>query len=69
MRIVCWQLILMKHHTLFFTKIGKYVTNLLSAAVLIGALMVNKQVQVHFVFRQIKNGWVYIVACERLLRL
>ena len=26
MRIVCWQTILMKHHTLFFFKIGKDVT-------------------------------------------
>ena len=25
MRIVCWQTILMKHHTLFFSKIGKDV--------------------------------------------
>ena len=25
MRIVCWQTILMKHHTIFFLKIGKDV--------------------------------------------
>ena len=25
MRIVCWQLILMKYHTLFFSKFGKDV--------------------------------------------
>ena len=41
MRIVCWQTILMKIHTLFFRKLGKIAQNLLSAAVVIGALMVN----------------------------
>ena len=41
MRIVCWQTILMKHHTLFFSKIGKYVSpNLSSAAVVIGTFRV-----------------------------
>ena len=44
MRIVCWQTILMKYHTLFFSKIRKDVQNLSSAAVVIGALRVkNKQ--------------------------
>ena len=41
MRIVCWQTILMKHHTLFFSKIGKMSVNLSSAAVVIGALRVD----------------------------
>ena len=38
MGIVCWQTILLKYHTLFFSKIGK---DLSSAAVVIGALRVN----------------------------
>ena len=38
MRIVCWQTILMKYHTLFFRKLGKMSQNLSSAAVVIGAL-------------------------------
>ena len=41
MRIVCWQTILMKYHTLFFRELGKMLENLLSAAVVIGALRVN----------------------------
>ena len=41
MRIVCWQTILMKYHSLFHLKIRKDVTNLSSAAVLLGALRVN----------------------------
>ena len=36
MRIVCWQTILMKYHTLFFRKLGKMSQNLSSAV--IGAL-------------------------------
>ena len=40
MRIVCWQTILMKHHTLFFQKLGKMWQDLSFAAVVIGALMV-----------------------------
>ena len=40
MRIVCWQTILMKYHTLFFHKLGKMSQNLLSAAVVNGALRV-----------------------------
>ena len=44
MKIVCWQTILMKYHTLFFWKFGKMSQNLSSAAVVIGALRVkNKQ--------------------------
>ena len=44
MRIVCWQTkqtILMKYHALFLRKSGKISQNLLSAAVVIGALRVN----------------------------
>ena len=41
MRIVCWQTILMKYHTLFFRKLGKMLQNLSSAAVVIGAYRVN----------------------------
>ena len=41
MRIVCWQTILMKYHTLFFQKLGKILQNLSSAAVVIGTLRVN----------------------------
>ena len=40
MRIVCRQTILMKFYTLFFSIIGKDDENLLSAAVVIGALRV-----------------------------
>ena len=40
MRIVCWQTILMKYHTLLFRKLGKMSQNLSSAAVVIGALRV-----------------------------
>ena len=38
MRIVCWQTILMKYHTLMFRKLGKMSQNLSSAAVVIAAL-------------------------------
>ena len=41
MRIVCWQTILIKYHSLFLSKIGKDFANLSSAAVVIGALRVN----------------------------
>ena len=41
MRIVCWQTILMKYHTLFFfKKYRKMSQNLSSAAVVIGTLRV-----------------------------
>ena len=46
MRIICWQIILMKYHTLFFFKLGKMSQNLLSAAVLIGALRVKNNVTI-----------------------
>ena len=42
MRIVCWQMILMKNHTLFFRKLGKMSQNVSFAAVMIGALRVKK---------------------------
>ena len=51
MRIVCWQAILMKYHTLFFLKLGKMLQNLSSAAVMIGALRV-KIVHQHLVYSQ-----------------
>ena len=38
MRIVCWQTILVKYHTLFFRRLGKMSQNLSSAAVVIGFL-------------------------------
>ena len=41
MRIVFWQTILMKYHSLFLSKIGKDVV----AAVVIGALRVKKELQ------------------------
>ena len=41
MRIVCWQTILMKFHTIFFFKLGKMSQNLSSVAVVIGALRDN----------------------------
>ena len=41
MRIVCWQTILLKYHTLFFQKLEKMSQNLSSAAIVIGALRVN----------------------------
>ena len=41
MRIVCWQTILMKYHTLFFSKMGNMSQNLSSAAVVIGTFRVN----------------------------
>ena len=41
MRIVCWQMILMKYYTLFFRNLRKMLQNLSSAAVVIGALRVD----------------------------
>ena len=38
---ICWQTTLTKYHTLFFRKLGKMSQNLLSPAVVIGALRVN----------------------------
>ena len=43
MRIVCWQTILMKYHTLFFFgKLEKMLQNLSSAADVIGTLRIKK---------------------------
>ena len=41
MSIVCWQMILMINHTLFFQKLGKMSQKLSSAVVVIGALSAN----------------------------
>ena len=38
MKIVCWQTIPMRYHTLFFRKLGKMSQILSSAAFVIGAL-------------------------------
>ena len=40
MRIVCWQTILLKYHTFFFSKFGKDVLKLSPAAVVIGAVRI-----------------------------
>ena len=45
MRIVCWQTILMNYHALFLRNLGNISQNLSSAAV-IGALMVNNAVPI-----------------------
>ena len=42
MRIICWQTILIKYHTLFFRELGKLLQTLSSAAVVIGALRVKQ---------------------------
>ena len=47
MRIVCWQTILKKYHTLFFRKLGKMSQNLSSAAVVIGALRAKARIPQH----------------------
>ena len=41
MRIVCWQTILLKYHTLFLSKIRKDVAKFVACCSLIGALRVN----------------------------
>ena len=51
MRIVCWQTILMKYHTLFFRKLGKLSQNLSSAAVVIGALRVKSTTRNNLTFK------------------
>ena len=50
MRIVCWQAILLKYHTLFFPKLGKMSQNLSSVAVVIGALWVKKRIRFRILF-------------------
>ena len=57
MRIVCQQTILMKYHTLgFFWKLRKLSWNLLSAAVVIGALKVKTLKKLTFSTSFIVNG-------------
>ena len=41
MRIVCWQTILMKYHTLFFRKFEKMSQNLSSASAAVVILRIN----------------------------
>ena len=41
MRIVCWQTIVMKYQSLFFSKLGKMSQNLSSAAFMIGTFKVS----------------------------
>ena len=54
MRIICWQTILMKYHTLFFFwKLWKISENLSSAAVVIGSLRV--KIWPHFAAMGIKR--------------
>ena len=48
MKIVCWQTILMKYHTLFFRKLRKIMQILSSAAVVIGALRVKQVFSKYF---------------------
>ena len=50
MRIVCWQMNLMKYHTLYFRKLGKMLQNVSSIAVVIGALNLNKSEKLHSTF-------------------
>ena len=67
MRILSWQTILMKYHSLFFLKkIGKMLQNLSSAAVVIGALSVNHWSRVEETLdcpfsKMVQN----IVSCEK----
>ena len=49
--------ILKKYHTLFFRKQGKMSQNLSSAAVVIGALRVNKPLSAKVTIFQVKNQY------------
>ena len=51
MRIACWQTILIKYRTLFFSKI-KMLQNLSSAAVVLGALRVKTGIRLLSFYRQ-----------------
>ena len=52
MRIVCWHAIHIKYHPLFFfQKFRKMQQNLLSAAVVIGALRVNRMAGLFIIWR------------------
>ena len=48
----------MKYHTLFFRKFGKMSQNLLSAAVVIGALRVKKELVLLLRLKVVPNGTV-----------
>ena len=50
MRIACWQTSLMIYRTVFFGRLEKMLQNLSSAAVVIGALRVNKYTYRRFIF-------------------
>ena len=63
MRIVCWQTILMKYHTLLFQKLGKMSQNLSSAAVVIGALRVKN------ILRDFKSAPFYILCLFHMIDL
>ena len=72
MKIVCWQTILMKYHTLFLLKIGKVWQNLSSAAVVIGPLRVKtallRSMEISTKLDTVKSGWsiVYLLRDHRL---
>ena len=51
MRIVCWQTILMKYHTLFFSKIGKDGAKFVICSSLIGALRVKHTICIAMFFK------------------
>ena len=57
MRIVCWQTILMKHHSLFFWKLEKMLQNLLSAASWYALLRV--KILLKYLCIQIQVNWTY----------
>ena len=65
MRIVCWQRILMKYHTLFFRKLGKMSQNLSSAAVVI-AIIAALRVKdiVSYKFTNMTIGIIKNCTCE-----
>ena len=56
MRIVCWQTILMKYHSLFLTKIRKKFS---SAAVEIGALRVREKSDLKYVYWLYKQTYIF----------
>ena len=61
MRIVCWQTILLKYHTLFFSKIRKDVAKVSSAAVVIGALRINTELD-----EILSQKWLYWTKKRRI---
>ena len=54
-RIVCWQTILMKYHTLFFSKIRKDVAKFWFATVVIGALRVKSESPIYLQTKQLSQ--------------